>query len=589
MNQKQPSALTPGPDCAQFAPLLPLLNSQALEPDETRAIDDHMARCAWCQQQVREYEMMEAAMRERFSIAPAATPLVSMDAILARAGTPRTLAPQGSHAHLQPPISLFSQQGAASASSAPQPLSPRREQKSKESQGETPMFRRIKFVAAVATIAAIVALFAVVLHGFIPNHSGTNSAAQPAATTGYGPRLTNAQAQPVFAQSNPNVVYELLPATASSTQIALWRSDDGGKTWQHFATPGGKTTDSLHPSLFVSPLDAQVIFLTIDRGKLANGPGCPSSQASAGTVGAFVAHSGGHFDCALQYYSADGGAHWSLVQLPQDPNLGTGVLGNLSSTGTTITQSTLVTQGTRLYAIQGQSSDNGVVFGNTAARLVTSTDGGKTWQHADAALAAQGLSLSDFAATSGGSTIFAVTNGAGGIMGTDALWRSDDSGASWNQVGTLPGTAAMPGIDEASLTAVNGGAGAQPVLYVNIDDSYVVGDHVITVPPAPTNLHVSLDGGKTWQRVTQTGLPVNDTCLATLGTLSDGSALTACPSGDVFAWKSGDAGWHRVASLPAGDSGKIRAVQMIAGSNHQQTLLLVLGASGDYRVEQVKL
>lgn len=588
MNEKPPSALIPGPDCAQLAPLLPLLNSGALEPDETRAICDHMARCAWCQQQAHEYEMMEAAMRERFSVAPAARPLISMDDILARAGTPRSLAPQGSHAHLQPPVRLFSQQEPAPASSAPRPFSPAREKQREESQGEMPMFRRIKLVAAVATIAAIVALFAVILHGFTPNH-GSNTAAQPGATTGYGPRLTNAQAMPIFAPSNPNMVYELLPPNASSTQIALWRSADGGKTWKQLAVPGGKTTDSIHPSLFVSPLDSEMIFLTIDSGKLANGLRCPASQASAGTVGAFIAHSGGHFDCATQYYSADGGAHWSLLQLPQDPNLGTGAIGYLSNSGAgaTFARSAILAQGTRLYTTQGQSSDNGVVFGAVAARLVTSTDGGKTWQYADNALAAQGLILQDYATTPGGSTVFAVTNGAGSIMNTDSLWRSDDAGATWTQVGPLPGTEAMPGIDESSLVAVDGGA--QPALYVNIDDSYVVGDHVITVPHAPTNLHVSLDGGKTWQQVTQQGLPVNDTCLATLGTLSDGSALTACPSGDVYAWKSGDAGWHKVGSLPAGDSGKIRVAQMIAGSNHQPTLLLVLGQPGDYRVERVSI
>lgn len=595
MKEKLPSALIPGPDCAQLAPLLPLLNSGALEPDETRAICDHMARCAWCQQQAREYETMEAAMRERFNVAPTAKPLVSMDDILARAGTPRSLASQGSHAHLQPSIRLFSQQEPAPAPGEPQPLSSRREQKreklQKESQGEMPMFGRIKLVAAVATIAAIVALFAVILHGFTPNHSGANTAAQPTATTGYGPRLTNGQALPVFAPGNPNVVYELLPPKAASTQVVLWRSADGGKTWKQLAVPGGKTTDSVQPTLLVSPLDSDMIFLTIDSGKHSNEPGCSLSQASAGTVGAFVSHSAGSFDCSLQYYSADGGAHWNLVQLAGDQSRGSGALGYLPTTSANMTFTTFtgpVAQGTRLYAMQGQSSVNGQTTG-LRVRLVTSTDGGKTWQYADSALAAQGLQLTDYTTTPGGSTVFAVTESSGGIQGSDFLWRSDDAGADWTQVGPLPGTEAMPGIDEASLLAVDGGAGTQPVLYVNIDDSYVVGDHVITVPPAPTNLHVSLDGGKTWQRVTQKGLPVNDTCLATLGTLSNGSALTACPSGDVFAWKAGDAGWHKVTSLPAYDSGKIRVAQMIAGSNHQQTLLLILGQPGDYRVERVSL
>ncbi len=588
MNKKPPSALIPGPDCAQFAPLLPLLNSGALEPDETRAICDHMARCAWCQQQARAYETMEAAMRERFSIAPAARPLVSMDDILARAGTPRSPAPQGSHAHLHPPIRFFSQPEPAPAPGEPRLFSPAREQKREKTQGEMPMFGRIKLVAAVATIAAIVALFAVILHGFTPSH-GSNTAVQPGATTGYGPRLTNAQAMPVFAPSNPNVVYELLPPKAASTQVALWSSADGGKTWKQFAVPGGKTTDSVQPTLLVSPLDAHMIFLTIDSGKPSNGPGCSLSQASAGTVGAFISHSAGSFDCSLQYYSADGGAHWNLVQLAGDQSQGSGALGYLPTSSANMTFTTFtgpVAQGTRLYAMQGQSSASGQAIG-LRVRLVTSTDGGKTWQYADNALAAQGLTLRDYVPTPGGSTVFAVTESAGGIQGSDFLWRSDDAGANWTQVGPLPGTEAMPGINEASLVAVDGGA--QPVLYVNIDDAYVVGDHVITVPPAPTNLHVSLDGGKTWQRVTQQGLPVNDTCLATLGTLSDGSALTACPSGDVYAWKSGEAGWHKVASLPAYDSGKIRVIQMIAGSNHQPTLLLILGQPGDYRVERVSI
>ena len=57
---------TPGPLCAAFAPLLPLISSSALEEDESTPTREHVVGCAWCQQELARYVAVDEALRRMF-------------------------------------------------------------------------------------------------------------------------------------------------------------------------------------------------------------------------------------------------------------------------------------------------------------------------------------------------------------------------------------------------------------------------------------------------------------------------------------------------------------------------------------------
>jgi virginiamycin B lyase len=60
------SVPAPRPLCAAFAPLLPLISSGALEDDEARPAREHVAECAWCQQELARYVEVDEALRRGF-------------------------------------------------------------------------------------------------------------------------------------------------------------------------------------------------------------------------------------------------------------------------------------------------------------------------------------------------------------------------------------------------------------------------------------------------------------------------------------------------------------------------------------------
>lgn len=66
MNTRHPlSPSRPGPACAAFEPLLPLVAHDLLEPDEARRLQAHVATCAHCQARLAAYDRLDAALRRR--------------------------------------------------------------------------------------------------------------------------------------------------------------------------------------------------------------------------------------------------------------------------------------------------------------------------------------------------------------------------------------------------------------------------------------------------------------------------------------------------------------------------------------------
>jgi len=61
-----PTIPAPRPLCAAFAPLLPLISSDALEDDEAAPTREHLAECAWCRQELARYVEVDEALRRGF-------------------------------------------------------------------------------------------------------------------------------------------------------------------------------------------------------------------------------------------------------------------------------------------------------------------------------------------------------------------------------------------------------------------------------------------------------------------------------------------------------------------------------------------
>jgi hypothetical protein len=69
----------PGPFCALYSPPLPLLGARALSLEEEASLREHLADCAWCQNQLAAYVVVEDALRQRYASAPSVQPLTIED------------------------------------------------------------------------------------------------------------------------------------------------------------------------------------------------------------------------------------------------------------------------------------------------------------------------------------------------------------------------------------------------------------------------------------------------------------------------------------------------------------------------------
>jgi outer membrane protein assembly factor BamB len=74
------TAPMPGPNCASFAPLLPVIQEADIDADDLTGLRAHLTSCAYCQAQLASYERLDAAMRRH--LGPAAVPRLSAADIL---------------------------------------------------------------------------------------------------------------------------------------------------------------------------------------------------------------------------------------------------------------------------------------------------------------------------------------------------------------------------------------------------------------------------------------------------------------------------------------------------------------------------
>jgi photosystem II stability/assembly factor-like uncharacterized protein len=303
----------------------------------------------------------------------------------------------------------------------------------------------------------------------------------------------------VFAPADPSTIYAGLSSSEGAPQGVL-RSRDGGVSWEVVAASGLDLPEqgSVSVLLEIAP-DTGVLFASVERSI------------------------GGALESRV-YRSADGGDHWTLVLPAGGPvTAGAGGLvvahGGHRSVDGGLTWSPLPLPEEFLDVLEAPPASPGIVFLGLSSRgLFRSTDSGASWHESNQGLlAATALDLAvdpirpgTFYASLEGQGLYKTTEGglvwerllpqavdfsfheideltvapAGGetaLYGIDlrqTLLRSEDSGATWTDLGTT-GT--------YSLVALAVDPKAPLSVYAGSD----------AAPTCPTRK--STDGGETWK------------------------------------------------------------------------------------------
>lgn len=429
---------------------------------------------------------------------------------------------------------------------------------------------RWRVVAAVVATFAIISLFALLLRGFVAGKGASNPAGANSTTTAdasstvqtapsnthgqwrvidamsYTTQIFTQTPYPAFSPVNPDIVYE-----TTLNPITVRRSDNGGATWQPLDLPP-RSGQAIDIEIFPSPLEARTAFLTVTVN-LAYGQGtngCPSSaRASVGgaTHGNILAS--GQVPCGTTYRTTDEGQNWKAISFPVNGTISTPLSDSAPYAGTPIQA-----QGTRLYALLSC----GPSCVGPGGRLVASADGGVTWHAADGR--GLGAGVCDFAALPDSQTVFvAVSNGSCDVLNSPqpSLYRSNNAGTSWVDVGTLPkgGAKAQSAVQGMAAMTVGG----KTLLVVNLP-VVTWQPHIIGVAQTADEFHVSSDGGHTWTTSPLKGVP--DKALPIIAPLivrSDGSLVVSFTTdadqgqaAKLYTWSAGQASWQVFAPAPEG-------------------------------------
>lgn len=419
-----------------------------------------------------------------------------------------------------------------------------------------PIRRRTGILSGLAVVVVVV-LVALTFYNFVggrmsgPPASATASA-NSTPTVGVWEtlskltlkRLAGGATAGAIAPTNTDVVYQPLNQQESNDSyiLGLRRSDNGGRTWHNLSLPvDARNLNYL--TVLVSPLDAHVVFLQVANQAASS---CGAGDSATARVNGNILASG-TASCMQEYFSASGGETWASVQQS--------VPGILSGVGFDVPL--LIGQGSRIYGTTR-------CYGSPCIRLVTSVDGGRSWQAIDGSLAQQGLTVCNAAAPSTGTSVFAITS-PGDCSRIDqharTLWRSDDAGAHWARVSTLPTT------NEHGIAAVSRGNGQEPLLYAVLPTTISyrndkTGDPQPIISEGPADLKVSEDGGKTWQSAPTAGVPSSLVMVySAFGALSDGSIIVPFASKGyedlavpatltLYRWQPGAKAWTRLTQVP---------------------------------------
>lgn len=252
------------------------------------------------------------------------------------------------------------------------------------------------------------------------------------------------------APSDPNTIYvasgEGLHRPDLSVGDGIYKSTDGGKTWNHLGLRDGQQI----PALVVDPHDPNRLFAAV-----LGHPYGPNKERGI-------------------FRSTDGGVSWKKV-LYKDENVGgSNVL--LDPQHPDI-----------IYAALWESRlgpwEDGNQYNGTQGGLFKSMDGGETWHQLTKGLPKDLVQINPVLASSDSNRLYATlatTQESGYATGAGVgVYRSDDAGESWYKVTDDP------------RPAMKIGGGDLPVPFVDPSDAN-------TVYSASIVTCKSTDGGKTW-------------------------------------------------------------------------------------------
>ncbi len=251
------------------------------------------------------------------------------------------------------------------------------------------------------------------------------------------------------APSDPSIIYvssgEGLARPDLSVGDGIYKSTDAGKTWTHLGLRDGQGI----PALAVDPHDPNRVFAAV------------------------LGHPYGANDERGIFLSTDGGQNWKKV-LDKGPSVG--------GSDVAIDPSNPQVVYAALWELRLGPWEDGNQYNGTGGGLFKSTDGGNSWQPMTNGLP-KGLMQANIAIAPSRpsrlftSIAFAHENGAPGSE--TGIFRSDDSGASWQRITTDPRPAIRIGGGDLSVPKVDP---------KNPDVVYATS--IVTMK--------STDGGKTW-------------------------------------------------------------------------------------------
>jgi outer membrane protein assembly factor BamB len=272
MNTDSP---TPDPSCDEYAALLPLLNTDELNAGEAASVRAHLAGCRWCQQQAKEYALVDAAVRRYVTGLAAPAPVLSLEEVVGRGGVNTPL---------------------------PMPAPP------------VPLERRVsrvrRFAGWLAPVAAVLVIILLTVAVFSLRSAPTGGAAAPDAVYMYIGRHIYALSasdgsvlwQSFFSDptntrapiSSSGVVYDTFFGNSGDKVIlAALRASDGSTLWESKAIP------AIYPRI---ALANGVVYLSTSTYSASQ---APADVAPA--VIAFRARDGQQlwrYDAAQQFVSA---------------------------------------------------------------------------------------------------------------------------------------------------------------------------------------------------------------------------------------------------------------------------------------------
>jgi photosystem II stability/assembly factor-like uncharacterized protein len=252
------------------------------------------------------------------------------------------------------------------------------------------------------------------------------------------------------APSNPDVVYaasgEGLMRPDLSVGDGVYRSRDGGKTWKHVGLADAQQI----PQLAIDPKDPNRVFAAV------------------------LGHPFGANEQRGVFRTLDGGATWQRV-LYIDPSIGA------NSIAIDPVHPDIVYAGLWQARLGPWEDDN--EYERAGGGLYKSSDGGKTWKKLAGGLPANTVEVNVALAPSRPSRLYAALSttdrSSYGHSKGNALYRSDDAGATWTAITT----------DDRPLMKIGGGDLMVPVVDPQKPDVVYVASIVAMK---------SSDGGKTW-------------------------------------------------------------------------------------------